>query len=77
MFYRNVPNLILLCIDESKLQSALKWEAPAHPEGHDPKIIDEQLLFPHVYGTINLDAVAKVVDMPKNDDGLYRLPDNL
>ena len=76
-FYRDVLNLVLLCIDENKLSSEVKWEAPAHPEGHDPKTIDEAQLFPHVYGTINLDAVTKVVDMPKNDDGLYRLPDGI
>lgn len=73
-FYRDVPNLILLCIDESELELTVKWEAPAHPEGHDPETIDEAQLFPHVYGTINLDAVTKVVDIPKNVDGSYRLP---
>jgi uncharacterized protein (DUF952 family) len=76
-FYRDVPNLILLCIDETKLSFTLKWEAPVHPQGHDPSTIDEQQLFPHVYGTINLDAVMKIVDMLKNNDGLYRLPDDI
>lgn len=76
-FYREVPNLILLCVDKTNLNSALKWEAPAHPQGHDSSSVEEEQLFPHVYGTINLDAVTKVVDMPKDDDGLYRLPDGI
>jgi uncharacterized protein (DUF952 family) len=76
-FYRDVPNLILLCMDETKLSSILKWEAPAHPQGHEPQKIDEAQLFPHVYGTITLDSVMKTVEMPKGADGLYHLPDNL
>jgi uncharacterized protein (DUF952 family) len=70
-FYRDLRDVVLLCIDESKLSAALKWEAPAHPE-----IVDDAPdypEFPHVYGTINLDAVLKVVELPQGENG-YHLP---
>lgn len=75
-FYRDVSNLVLLCIDTDTLSAALKWEAPAHPEGHEPPPTSDDLLFPHVYGTINLDAVMDVVDFPQGDNG-FTLPDGL
>ncbi len=75
-FYKNEETLILLCIEENKLQSELKWEPPAHLQGHDaPENSDEQL-FPHVYGIINLDAVTNFVSIPEGENG-YHLPDNL
>ena len=48
-YYRNVKDLLLLFIDESKLTSPLKYELA-------PSVND---IFPHVYGPINLDAVIK------------------
>jgi uncharacterized protein (DUF952 family) len=49
-YYKNVPDLVLLHVDENKLVAELKYElAPSVNE-----------LFPHIFGTINLDAVVKV-----------------
>jgi len=73
-FYRNVPDLIILCVDEDKLTSPVKYEAPVHPSNDDAGDVDESQLFPHVYGTVNLDAVSKVVDFPAQVDGSYQLP---
>jgi uncharacterized protein (DUF952 family) len=48
-YYKAQTNLLLLHIDESKLLTQLKYElAPSVNE-----------LFPHVYGSINIDAVVK------------------
>ena len=48
-YYKNVPNLLLLHIDETKLRSPLKYElAPSVNE-----------MFPHIYGIIHTDAVVK------------------
>jgi uncharacterized protein (DUF952 family) len=58
-FYRGRTDLLLLEIDESKLKPELKWEAPAGPPANG---ISESDLFPHVFGPINLDAVASVLD---------------
>ena len=49
-FYRDVPDLVLLCIDPSRLTSELRWEPSADAFAGD---------FPHVYGPIALDAVAE------------------
>jgi uncharacterized protein (DUF952 family) len=75
-FYRDVQNLVLLCIESDKLVAELKWEAPAHPEIHEPPPQLQENLFPHVYGTINLNAVVRVVDFPQGVDG-FSLPDGL
>ncbi len=58
-FYRGRNDLVLLAIDESKLKPELKWEAPA---GARAPGISESDSFPHVFGPINLAAVAAVLD---------------
>src|SRR3954452_20439739 len=48
-FYREVPDLVLLAIDPSRLgDSPLRWEPSADQFAGD---------FPHVYGPIPVDAV--------------------
>ena len=48
-YYKNKTDLLLLHIDETKLTSVLKYElAPSVNE-----------LFPHIYGSINTDAVME------------------
>ena len=76
-FYRNVPHLVLLCIEPDRLTAALKWEAPAHPSAHEEAPLEtDALLFPHVYGIINLDAVTEVVDFPQSENG-FSLPEGI
>ena len=57
-------DLVLLVIDLSKLNC---------------KVVDENLedgteLYPHVYGPLPLDAVAKVLPFPSKRDGGFMLP---
>ena len=59
-FYRGKNDLVLLVLDEAKLKPELKWEPPA-AVGPAPGI-SESDLFPHVFGPINLTAVASVLD---------------
>lgn len=49
-YYKDVPNLLLLHIDETKLNAPLKYELA-------PSVNEE---FPHIFGQLNLDAVSKV-----------------
>ena len=63
-FYRGQSDLVLLCVDADRLLA---------------KVVHENLeggtvLFPHVYGPVNLDAVTAVVDFPCEADGTFRLP---
>lgn len=49
-YYKNESGLLLLHIDEHKLQSPFTYE-------FSESVNDE---FPHIYGRLNLDAVIKV-----------------
>ena len=74
-FYREVPDLLLLCIDPARLQADLRWEAPAHPDGHDRPPTNDDEQFPHIYGALNLDAVVQTLPLKKKADGLHSLPE--
>jgi uncharacterized protein (DUF952 family) len=49
-YYKNVTDLLLLHIDETKLTPPLKYELA-------PSVNEE---FPHIFGQLNLDAVVEV-----------------
>ena len=66
-FYRDVPDLVLLCIDPDVLTSELRWEPSADSFAGD---------FPHVYGPIALDTVVAVVPWTRGDDG-FELPERV
>jgi len=52
-YYQNVPDLLLLQIDETKLMAELKYELA-------PSI---NAVFPHIYGRLNIDAVVKATPL--------------
>ena len=58
-FYRGRNDLVLLHIDEAKLKPELKWEPPA---GKPALGISDSVSFPHIFGPINLTAVASIMD---------------
>ena len=66
-FYRGQDGLVVLCIDESRLKAELKYEAPAMMHGESGGE-----LFPHLYGELNLDAVVRVVALPRGADGSFQ-----
>jgi len=68
-FYRGRRDLVLLCIEESRLKAPLRYESPANPD--DTRASQR---FPHLYGRLNLDAVDRVVEFPCESDGLFQLP---
>ncbi len=70
-FYRGRNDLVLLKLDEAKLKPELKWEAPAGPPAPG---ISESDLFPHIFGPINLTAVASVLDFVPDSAGNFILP---
>ena len=71
-FYRGKTDLVLLVINETKLKPELKWEAPSGPPAPG---ISESDSFPHIFGPINLDAVASVVNFRADPaSGTFSLP---
>jgi uncharacterized protein (DUF952 family) len=50
-------------IDETKVRAPLKWEEASDGWG----------TFPHIYGELNTDAVARVTDY-REHDGVFRAP---
>ncbi|WP_019910294.1 DUF952 domain-containing protein [Paenibacillus sp. HW567] len=65
--FKGVKGLILLCIEESKVTSEVKWE----------DLYNEGSKYPHIYGELNLDAVLKTVAFEPNPDGTFSLPDEI
>ena len=64
-FYRDIPDLLLLCIDADELTSEILWEASADAFAGE---------FPHVYGPIALDAVRAAVPWTRGDNG-FEVPE--
>jgi uncharacterized protein (DUF952 family)/SAM-dependent methyltransferase len=66
-FYGDVPNLVLLQVDETKCTHEIRWEAPAEAPESDAR-------FPHLYGPLNLDAVLDSRPLVKDDAGNFTFP---
>jgi uncharacterized protein (DUF952 family) len=69
-FFKNKPNLVILRIDQSKVENEIKTEAPLEAPWSD-------ILYPHIYGELNIDAVECELEFPCQSDGLFLLPENL
>jgi uncharacterized protein (DUF952 family) len=70
-FYRGQNDLVLLKLDEEKISSEIKWEPPA---GVPALGISDSDKFPHIFGPINLTAVASVLDFEPDSAGHFILP---
>lgn len=58
--YRDVPDLLVLQIDEAGLGAEVRWEG------------SEDMLFPHVYGPVERSAVTAVLAVRRDADGHAR-----
>ncbi|MFI0776406.1 DUF952 domain-containing protein [Streptomyces sp. NPDC021212] len=66
-FYQDAPKpLLTLVLDVDRLVSRCIWEAaaPVPPPG-----VAKSTLFPHVYGPLDRDAVARVLEVEWDDQG--------
>ena len=70
-FYHGQNDLVLLKLDEEKISPEIKWEPPA---GGPALGISDSDKFPHIFGPINLTAVASVLDFGPDSAGLFILP---
>lgn len=75
--YSDLDDAVVLCIDSDKLRSELRWEAPAHPQDSALLGTGSHERFPHVYGPIHKSAVVKVLPLPRDAGGAYRLPEGI
>ena len=65
--FRHQTDLVLLCIDPDKVVPQIRYE---NLEGGEK-------VFPHIYGPLNLDAVAVVCSFQPGPDGTFALPEVL
>jgi uncharacterized protein (DUF952 family) len=72
-FYRGQNDLVLVCVDERRLTSPLRYEAPSMVAAED----DRAGRFPHLFGPLNLDAVIAVINFPCGTDGMFQVPEHL
>ena len=56
--------LLLIAVDADALGTALRWEPSRNNE-----------LFPHLYGELDLGAVAAIYEMPVRPDGTHDIPE--
>jgi uncharacterized protein (DUF952 family) len=71
-----VGEYLVLEIDEAKLKSEVKYEAAAPVGKKQTKKFgegaeDTEELFPHLYGTIDHDAVVGELQVQRNDAGEF------
>ena len=68
-FYRGQNDLVLLLIDTDRLRAELRWEqAPASDD------LDEEAVFPHVYGPIDMSAIVGTSDFDPDELGESGMP---
>ena len=67
LHFKGIKKLLLLCIDEKKVQAEIQYE----------DLYNTSSLFPHIYGELNLDTVLKVLNFPSAEDGTFSLPDDI
>lgn len=70
-FYRGQNGLVVLVIDETRLKSEVKWEAPAGPPAEAISSSDQ---FPHIYGPVNIDAIVSILNLEPDTEGIFTLP---
>ncbi|MCD0484617.1 DUF952 domain-containing protein [Streptacidiphilus sp. ASG 303] len=60
--------LMVLLIDEDRLDAAVRWE---EPDGPPPPGSAADVLFPHVYGAVNRGAVVGMLEVRRGPDGRW------
>jgi len=71
-FFSGQDGLMLLCIDADTCDAEVKFEPPACTGDTRTDI-----LFPHIYGPLNISAVVKTTGFPCGADGTFVMPSGL
>lgn len=64
LFFKEQEDLLLLWIAENKVKAEIRFE----------DLPGEGILFPHIYGSLNLDAVVDIRPLLTGEDGSFVLP---
>ena len=67
LHFHGQSHLVVLCIDEQRVAADIRYE----------NLTGGTLLFPHIYGPLNADAIVDVLDLPQTADGTFHLPPQL
>jgi len=67
-FKQEKKELLLIQISIKKLNSPIKFENPAPLSGGGTNHVKEGLLFPHIYGALNLDSIIGAAIIEKKDE---------
>lgn len=73
-FYTDIPGeYVVLALDPAKLTHEVKFEAaaPVGDKGADGVPEKEAVLFPHLFGTIDFDAVVAEVPVARDESGRF------
>jgi uncharacterized protein (DUF952 family) len=65
-FFSHQQELIVLCIDSQRVSVEIKYEESEPGER-----------FPHIYGSLNIDAVVKVIEFAPGANGNFEFPPQL
>src|SRR5262245_31258274 len=78
LYFASLPEaLLVLEIDPTRLTAPLKFEAPISP-GNPPDASpahEPGLLFPHIYGPLNREAIVKLFSLVRDETRRWNLPD--
>jgi uncharacterized protein (DUF952 family) len=61
-FFKDLKDIVILKIDVDRVIPEIHYEGD-----------DQNNLFPHIYGELNIDAVIESIDLESNLDGSFRL----
>jgi uncharacterized protein (DUF952 family) len=64
LFYRGQTGLVLLAIEPAQVTADIRYE----------DLTGEGQLFPHIYGPLNVDAIAAWADFPPDMEGAFHFP---
>ncbi|MCB0194784.1 MAG: DUF952 domain-containing protein [Anaerolineae bacterium] len=68
-------SLLVLEIDPDRLTSPLKFEPPASPKSAGSDFTPEpDILFPHIYGPLNREAIKDSFTLRRSPKGLWQMP---
>jgi len=75
-YFNNLPEVLLVLeINPKALTAPLKFELPIPPTGQTrSSSADRDILFPHIYGPLNREAIVSCFAMQRDETGKWQMP---